>query len=611
MAERLKNTLSFDLEPGASVVLTHGLQTSRPRPLGPDIIFIPSPNLIVTATVTTVTLTNTGPAAVAGAVLVEAWHTIERAFEDVNDPDLPVKPYIVVGSEVGNEPPIPPFATTQIVIFANVTGSDATGSGSETNPYLTLQRAVRDVPPFIPPSVQYYIDITNLGDEVLPADYALPAWTGSRAFFDSNVMIVANQEPLRSLTPTERQVTVTAASANWTTFTIQVTDASKNWTPDSLKGQFLSFGDPFDPLISVIYGNTNDTLFLSGNDGFPDVPGPGSEGTITEPSARFQGTLRVNNTADIYIAGIRAEDPSDPEGTGLSAYNSGLVLERSQIIGGTFTNAPRQYYFVSNYGERIFFESRLYFSRSYVKDSGFSSPAHVSLNIHSGTILENTQIQPGGSVSDLSGSGSLALLGVLIKGAPDDAVKMFGGIGQIHGAQVEDCNGNAFSFVGPGKYTLASVIGSGNAGVGVFCTDGAQIEGLTVAGTGDKIEFFTDDGGVIVLTKAGAGFRQGTGSANRTIVITGAANLANNGTFPVFDVIDGDTLVYGNPLGVTEDPFLGNFVVDPVTVTGVGGDQKVGDLIAAVWPPVPFNRVDVYAGVNPNMTGTGARLFNT
>jgi hypothetical protein len=621
MAERLKNTLTFDLAPGATVVLTHGLQTSRPRPLGPDIIFLPSPNLSVTATTTTVTLTNTGPAAVAGAVLVEAWHTIERAFEDVNDEDLPVKPYIVVGSEVGNEPPIPPFTATQLIIYANATGNDTTGTGTEAKPYRTLQRAVRDVPPFIPPSVQYFINITNLGDEVLPPDYALPAWVGSRAFFDSNVMIVADQEPVRSLSPAARTVTVTAASANYTTKTIQVTDASQNWAPDSLKGQFLSFGDPADPLISVVYSNTNNTLFVSGNDGDPVVPQPGWEGTITEPSARFQVSnpaspagFHVSNISDIYIAGIRVENLSDPEAFSFLAYNSGLVIERSQIIRGWFQNSPRQYYFVSSYGLGASFDSRLYLSRSYIVDSGagFTSPAQLALMIHSGTVLENTNVQVGlpAVVDGAAVGGGLAISGVLMKNAPSDAVKMIGGTGVISGLQVDDTQdgGNALSFTGPCKYVLGSVIGTGNEGVGVFCTDGAQIECKTVAGTGDKIEFFLDPeaGGVMLLTKVGAGFKDGA----QTVGISGSANpLVNDGTFMVFAVFDPDTLLYGNPVGITEDPFLGNFVVDPVTVTGTA-DQKVGDLAPGAWPAVPFNIVDVYAGANPNMTGTGARLFN-
>jgi hypothetical protein len=186
MAERLKNTLAFDLAPGASVAIPHGLCTSRPRPLGPDIIFVPSPDLSVTATTLTVTLTNNGGTPVVGSVLVEAWHTIERAFADTADEDLPVKPYIVVSAENGNEPPQPAFVSPPqlVTIYARSTGSDATGNG-KTIPtaYRTVQRAARDVPTIVPGGVYYVIDATDLidgGPEALPPNYSLPVWKSGR-----------------------------------------------------------------------------------------------------------------------------------------------------------------------------------------------------------------------------------------------------------------------------------------------------------------------------------------------------------------------------------------------------------------------------------------------
>lgn len=516
----------------------------------------------------------------------------------------------------------PSFSSTAERIYVRSTGDNTLDGKTEETAFRTFVHAVRSAPLDIPPGKQYFFDITNLGDEVLPADFALPAWHGSRALFDFNVMIVAEHEPARALSIAERTVTVTAASANWTTKTIQVSDDSQSWTPGALKGYFLSFGDPADPLISVIYDNTADELFLSGNDGDPVVPGVGWEGTITEPSARFQTStaesfsgFRVNGTADIYIAGIRTEDANDPEGgTSFLCQGSGLMMERSQIIGGWLSNAPRQAYFTSCYGERIFFDTRLYFSRSYVVDAHFGTPAQEMLAIHSGTVLENTSIRIGHAVTDQL-NGGVAIGGVLIKDAPGDAVKMIGGTGTIAGLQVVDSQdgGNALSFIGPCKYILSSIIGTGNEGVGVFCTDGAQIECFTVSGTGGDLEFVPaneeeESPALTILTKTGAGFRVGT-EAVKTIVIADATTPANNGTFPVYAVLDDETIVFGNPDGVTESLGSGTFVVDPVTVTG-SDDQQVGDLSADDWPAVPFNIVDVFGGSNPNATGTGARLFN-
>lgn len=68
-------------------------------------------------------------------------------------------------------------------IFANAGGSDEEGDGTEGNPYRTLQRAVLDVPLFIPGGVHYYVDVTGLGQEALPDGYELPPWKAPVGYF--------------------------------------------------------------------------------------------------------------------------------------------------------------------------------------------------------------------------------------------------------------------------------------------------------------------------------------------------------------------------------------------------------------------------------------------
>lgn len=176
MAEQLKNILSFNLAAGASVVLPHDLQTSLGTPLEPDVVFIPSPGLDVEADDIDVELTNVSGEALAGSILVESWHTIERAFGDKAIVKLTPQPYIVVSVEGGNEPPQPPFSLTTIIIYARTTGSDTTGNG-RTIPtaYHTFQRAIRDVPSVPAPGARYVVDITGLGVEPLPDQYTFPS----------------------------------------------------------------------------------------------------------------------------------------------------------------------------------------------------------------------------------------------------------------------------------------------------------------------------------------------------------------------------------------------------------------------------------------------------
>jgi hypothetical protein len=104
--------------------------------------------------------------------------------------------------------PLVPLGTRQF-IFARLTGNDATGDGSLSNPYRTLQRAVLDVPLFIPPNLQIVVDISDLGLETLPQDYALPpitqgagpdrdfSNTGPAAFQANFLPLTIYAEPLR------------------------------------------------------------------------------------------------------------------------------------------------------------------------------------------------------------------------------------------------------------------------------------------------------------------------------------------------------------------------------------------------------------------------------
>src|SRR5262245_12749728 len=116
MAARIKNTLQFTLAGGATVVLPHDLHTQDGLKLVPDIVFVPSPFLTVTVDDVNVTLFNEDGTEISGAILVEWWHTIEREFGAVQNKDLPVKPYIVVSAEGGNEPEEPPFQSPEVLV---------------------------------------------------------------------------------------------------------------------------------------------------------------------------------------------------------------------------------------------------------------------------------------------------------------------------------------------------------------------------------------------------------------------------------------------------------------------------------------------------------------
>jgi hypothetical protein len=328
MAERLKNTLAFsNLAAGASIDLVHGLCTSRPRPLAPDIIYIPSADLAIDAsTNVSVTLRNTGLAPLSGNLLVEAWHTIERAFSAVSDEDLPVKPYVVVSVESNNQPPTPPYpdsAPVEITVFARLTGSDASGRGTLASPYRTFKRAIRDVPHVIPPGYIYTVDITGIGLESLPAGYGLPHVYGWRGFADaplpfgfggstfnirafpqpaSNIPLADTDIPLADIA----SVTVDPVT---TLVTVTTTTPRASWAADSLKGkQLIEDGSPQSSC--AIAGSDATHLYLCSNTASTGV----ADLHLVEPSATLEvesGSLFVHACPHIAFQGIaiHTQDP--------------------------------------------------------------------------------------------------------------------------------------------------------------------------------------------------------------------------------------------------------------------------------------------------------------
>jgi hypothetical protein len=519
-APQLKNTLSFIVAAGASIVLPHGLSNGM-RPLAPDAIFIPGPDLEVTASdEVSITLANNGGSEISGTVLVEAWHTIERAFGDAANVDLPVKPYVVVSVEGNGQPPIPPFAVTETIIYANQTGNDVTGRGTQLLPYLTFQRAVRDIPAFIPPGARYILDITNLGDEMLPEGFELPAWVASDFIFpfpDNAVTIRADMKPAAILSPSARVFTPSSSAQNPTALVWSVTDGTQAWP--NLKGYYLVWDG--GELGGVIHENTGTTLQFSGDEI------PFGEMAIVEPSARLIGNWQIHCSASLLIFGVAIE-PVNPGDGSVTISNTETWMDRCTVKEAFFAAPVYRHYTFNCDLTACSWSGPFYCSGSYVKELSFEAfEAPPYMIFKSGTVFEDlSTITPVNLDPAWSFGTNLLMDSVLIKNAIGDGVLLVGGVAIINSTEVNNCGGNAFTFSGPGKYTLTNVGGNGSAGVGIRVDEGAQVQ-----------------------------------------------------------------------------------TISPVTVTGSNG-QQVGDLAAGGYPATPYNIVDVFGGVNPNITGTGSRLFN-
>lgn len=344
MAVRLKNTLQFtDLESGQTITLPHGLSTGQ-RAIAPDIVFVPFGQIDVETNDTDVILTNRGPL-VSGTVLVEAWHTIERAFGGNQNVNLSVKPYIVREAPTTTIwPPFPDTYPVEVVIYVRTTGDDDTGNGTFDNPYRTFRRAIRDVPPQIAPGYFYTIDVTGIGVETFPPNYQFPPVAapikntysvdgGGLCPYPFNIGSsfnirafpqAATSGPSGPIPPSETLVPAADYSVAFDPVSklgvVTTLTARASWAADNLKGKFC-LQDTNSGGSCAISGSDATHLYVCA-DAVHFLAG--LDLSIVEPSATFEGTynsqsdlgaIEVINCPYVAFQGI-AFRALDPDGFG-------------------------------------------------------------------------------------------------------------------------------------------------------------------------------------------------------------------------------------------------------------------------------------------------------
>jgi hypothetical protein len=104
MATQLKNIVRFtNLAAGATIKAPHSLNLEGAAKV-PDIVAIPAgAPLRVTADDKDLTITNTGDGPQSGQILVESWHTMERAFGAGNAARLSPEPFFIQALGPGGE----------------------------------------------------------------------------------------------------------------------------------------------------------------------------------------------------------------------------------------------------------------------------------------------------------------------------------------------------------------------------------------------------------------------------------------------------------------------------------------------------------------------------
>lgn len=233
----------------------------------------------------------------------------------------------------------PPVMNT---IFVRTTGSDSNDGLSPATALRTLQFAVTKVPFFIPAGQIFRIDITGI-DELLPPDYALPAWKcpdiaiftlpNPYAIYQVPIEIFATPQPVAAIPLADTIINATDVAAvtidpltKLQTVVLNVPRAS--WTPANLVGKQVvdAATAVFDGVIAEVTSNT--TILVSSGSVFGG--GFTFPLNIAEPSAHLHGsatnlgTILALNIDCIGFTGISIT--SDNGFNGLYADGSGMCV---------------------------------------------------------------------------------------------------------------------------------------------------------------------------------------------------------------------------------------------------------------------------------------------
>jgi hypothetical protein len=320
MATRLKNIVHFlAVPPGVPTPLPHLLNVEG-RAVVPDNVVPQVGGFTVTANGLVVTVVNNGAAAADLDVLVEHWHTVERAFGVAGTGDntaLSPQPFVVEQGGSGSFATISPGTGVRQVIYVRPTGNDATGDGSLLLPYLTPERGLRDVPNIIQAPDRYVIEMTGYGTYSALADIIIPPIYNTQTLLPFTIPPYPFTAPDFAAFPGELPLTFQAVP---TTTPIAPADIVSQTSigggavrmvtnlalvPGALIGQFLITDTGFGvQVVGTIYDNDATDIFYAGS------TAPVPTDFVSLPTATIQ-------TSGLIIAGVRC--PIQFNGIGLDA----------------------------------------------------------------------------------------------------------------------------------------------------------------------------------------------------------------------------------------------------------------------------------------------------
>lgn len=503
MATRLKSILSFaGLVVGVPASLPHNLNWNG-RAVVPDIA-TPSSDasgFLVTADSVNVTVTRvTGGAAVT--LLVESWHTIERAFGAVATVVLSPQPFIPGGTGAGASGSSGVQLTTDStaapldVFVDGLLGNDANDGLTMTTALATIRTVYRKFPLFYWSGARLNIRIAGAPGGVVgftaptaQQTYVEPTlWIGGgETYFDSYrytgapmCRIVPTTGPATAaldVVPAVRVDQAGGASATGRRTRLDFTAAAPGWTANDFQGRYARVRRAGTTVFwdLAIGENTANTLTLDVI-GIVGVILSTDTVEIVHPSVVVLGD--ANNFTQVTVQGHGCYEPAVLGGgastgnalTRLSFFlvtidGTGITCDRVQITGlGVFRGRGLAVINCAGRGATIFWVASSQEDDDLV-NSGPADPGQIDTAVAVKLVACNGQLFIGGGTTP--GGRGLADYGVMVVSHP---LAVYNGIGDGISVRrgVLYCNPD-----GPGGNIDCAILGRNNNGVGLRCLYGA------------------------------------------------------------------------------------------------------------------------------------------
>lgn len=457
-------------------------------------------------------------------------------------------PNVWVGG-AADEPGVgqPAFAVSTTTIYARLTGSDTSGSGTLTNPYRTFQRAIRDVPHVIPPGGRYVVDITGIGVENLPADYEFPVIKNPHyfelSFTDPNFPskqgfeVRATPQLASNIPPADALVSapdvlsmVNDPDTDNVTITLNVARAS--WGANALSGKQIRSATGLSAFFNTgtIWESDTTTIKIAFRGALGALPTLPIE--IVEPSATLSGSGvgsgQAVTIADCYVFGLKGIKFVDTGGAAtdlsLGIFGAAVAfLEMCDVAG-----------LASELGS-------LATTACFLHDKNFSSFG-PGLKFLGRTYLRGIP----SFTQAVSAPATWEILGSVFENCPS--------IGPRRGGLVPIGLNHPFNLTMRGSQILSPHVDGAFAANGVALASGSnRMSRVKISGCPANAVFAGEANGFLEMFDVVGG----TGAAGDPVNV-GFGVLVNDGS--VVRVKDDGTLV-----------------------TGGGGDMKVGTLAARTW----------------------------